>query len=399
MNILQLTPSIIPCAYSIGVPIACARQSYALRKIGHDVRILSYIGPLRSSIPLDNQVKELQPYIFYKDNLNQPSHSFGFTTHLLIRKCVPLNLQYGFNSDVIISHNFCDAFYGMKIARKYGMKFGIFLHDPSMSIIHFKLRHDLQIMPAIVRYLVYHYASRCSRSDNLSKFVREIGREIINSADFFIAQSNRTANLAYEIYEIRPKVVHLGADPLPAIPSQRGDFALTKSTIRRFRTLAREEKEPIFAACAKAKAKLIVFAPLASENYILSIKHFLRQSNIKNFEVRTNVSTEHLLELYKSCRAYVQWLYGGFGLPSIEAASCGAPLVQTKELGSSELFEHKVDGYFPERQDVDLYAEYIADLIADERKAWKMGKHAWEMCRKWTWKHHAERLVEVIEKA
>jgi glycosyltransferase involved in cell wall biosynthesis len=61
------------------------------------------------------------------------------------------------------------------------------------------------------------------------------------------------------------------------------------------------------------------------------------------------------------------------------------------------LFIHGVHGYFPKEGDVKEYVEYLAELMSNERLAWKMGYKAWKVAKRYTWEMHAERLVKVIK--
>jgi len=231
--------------------------------------------------------------------------------------------------------------------------------------------------------------------DQLDKKILGLEKDIVRKVDGFIAHSNLVARAAEEAYGIRPAVLHPGTNPLPRIPKRRGDFVLTGGT----KLSAGFEYKPIFDACAKVDAKLVLVGRVYDSADVV-LKE-VRESGLSDYEVHvttpTSKSEKTLSELYKSCRCYAFWVKTQFGLPATEAAASGSPIIQNRESGSSELFKHGVDGYFPERQDVNLYAEYIADLMADERKAYRMGRHAWMTCKTWTWTDHAKRLIDIFE--
>lgn len=107
------------------------------------------------------------------------------------------------------------------------------------------------------------------------------------------------------------------------------------------------------------------------------------------------VPDELLAGLYSGARAaVVPSLAEGFGLPAVEAAACGAPVVLSdlpahrESVGESAL-------YFP-ATDVDALAGHLESLWRDPDMAARLGERARGAVERLSWDASAERLGEVI---
>jgi phosphatidyl-myo-inositol alpha-mannosyltransferase len=79
---------------------------------------------------------------------------------------------------------------------------------------------------------------------------------------------------------------------------------------------------------------------------------------------RTGVSDEALVELYQESWVYASpSTYEGFGLPYLEAMSCGTVVVATRNPGSVEVLGH--GGLMPDDGD---FGAVVADVLGDEER-------------------------------
>lgn len=83
------------------------------------------------------------------------------------------------------------------------------------------------------------------------------------------------------------------------------------------------------------------------------------------------VDSAELLALYRRAElVVVPSRYEGFGLPAVEAMSCGTPVVATRAGALTEVMERTGGGLLAPRDDPDALAAAIATLMADpERRA------------------------------
>jgi glycosyltransferase involved in cell wall biosynthesis len=102
--------------------------------------------------------------------------------------------------------------------------------------------------------------------------------------------------------------------------------------------------------------------------------------------------------LYQQCDL---WLFPsleeGFGLPIIEALSCGTPVLATRAGAAPELIRTGENGYL-----CDSTAESFADAVEsftglEAADKLMFAKRARETVTNWTWANCAQRLMEVLE--
>lgn len=65
-----------------------------------------------------------------------------------------------------------------------------------------------------------------------------------------------------------------------------------------------------------------------------------------------------------------------FGLSALEAMSCGTPVVATDAGGVREVVEHGVTGLLSDIDDIERFAEHLAQLLHDRTRALAMGEAA-----------------------
>lgn len=109
------------------------------------------------------------------------------------------------------------------------------------------------------------------------------------------------------------------------------------------------------------------------------------------------VPDEDLVDLYRGCHAYVfPSLHEGFGLPVLEAMSCGAPVIASNCTSIPEalgLDEALFDPY-----QVTSIAEKLRAVISDEDFRGRLKKHAPIQLEKFSWSRSATIAVDAIER-
>ncbi|MDD5472796.1 MAG: glycosyltransferase family 4 protein [Candidatus Methanoperedens sp.] len=90
--------------------------------------------------------------------------------------------------------------------------------------------------------------------------------------------------------------------------------------------------------------------------------------------------------------------YEAFGIPTLEAMSCGLPVINSK-IGSGELITHGYDGiHFNDPNSVDEIVDKIEMLLTDENMRLKFGTNARKTAMKYSWDKIADRTMEVYKK-
>ncbi len=105
-----------------------------------------------------------------------------------------------------------------------------------------------------------------------------------------------------------------------------------------------------------------------------------------------------IIELCSRALVHVHPNQEAFGMQSLEAAACGCPIVVPDGSGVTELFTHGVHGLFPRDRDLGSFIENIDKIVTDPKSAREMGREAWKVAKKNTWKEHTLKLDEIIKK-
>jgi glycosyltransferase involved in cell wall biosynthesis len=232
----------------------------------------------------------------------------------------------------------------------------------------------------------------------LSYTAKLVDRRLLSRADLVILPSKfhyeRVKNLAPN----KPvKIVYPGTDVVNEIPYNRMNYILAVARWER-------GKNPFLLIDI---AKLLTIEFNEFEIYMIGpwrsatlLKEFLLRAEkrdvAKKFKTIGPKFGDELKSLYLGARCLVHTKVEAFGFTGLEATAHGCPIVFPKGSGVTELFTHGVHGYFPEENNAEEYAEYLAKLISDEGLAWKMGYEAWKIAKKYTWKSHAQELLRAL---
>jgi len=111
----------------------------------------------------------------------------------------------------------------------------------------------------------------------------------------------------------------------------------------------------------------------------------------------SGVTDERIVELYAEAElAVVPSLYEGFSLPSIEAMSCGVPLVATTGGALPEVVgRHGETGMLVPPKDPGALAAQIVDLLGNEPLRKKLGAAGRDrVLDRFTWRKTAEGTAE-----
>lgn len=109
------------------------------------------------------------------------------------------------------------------------------------------------------------------------------------------------------------------------------------------------------------------------------------------------VSDQDLVSLYSMADAFVfPSLYEGFGLPLLEAASCGAPIITSREGSIPEVIGEAA--CFVNPYEVDDIAKKVTDVLLDKKLANRLSAEALQQARKFSWRKTANQTIKLYEK-
>ncbi len=133
-------------------------------------------------------------------------------------------------------------------------------------------------------------------------------------------------------------------------------------------------------------------------SYVETIRTQIAQLNINSHVVFTGyLPDDELAVLLNAATVSVlPSLIEGFGLPAVEAAACGCPVIATRESPLPELLG-KGGLYFDPTQLKEL-EESLRKLLTSEQLRKEMSKEARSAAARLTWENAAEQMLEVINR-
>ncbi|VVO62813.1 glycosyltransferase [Pseudomonas fluorescens] len=108
------------------------------------------------------------------------------------------------------------------------------------------------------------------------------------------------------------------------------------------------------------------------------------------------VSEEDLVALYNLCQAFIfpSW-HEGFGLPALEAMSCGRAVVAANTSSLPEVVNN-VDALFNPREDASI-TEKLRQVLMDESYRSRLEQHGLKQAKEFSWDKTAQRAIAAME--
>ena len=111
------------------------------------------------------------------------------------------------------------------------------------------------------------------------------------------------------------------------------------------------------------------------------------------------VNSEQIMHYYSICDVFCMPSYvDAFGKVFVEALCCGLPCIGRNVLSMNEIIQNGVNGYNIDRDDPELLAGRMYDLLHDETIRNYVGTHSVEWQKQYSWDNIASQIAEVIEK-
>ena len=143
----------------------------------------------------------------------------------------------------------------------------------------------------------------------------------------------------------------------------------------------------------------LVFAGNIPDIMINQIKFISKQYGLNENDVIFTgyVSDEKLALLYNLCSLFVfPSLYEGFGLPTLEAMACGAPVIASNATSLPEVVGKDEVLFNP--HSVDSITEKINYILENDNLRYELSSENLKRASKFSWKISAKKAIEVFEK-
>lgn len=310
-----------------------------------------------------------------------PGFSF-FSLHHLLSGFISSEVIKEKEYDCLIAHNPYSSFVARSLYRKRKIPFFMLIWDPSPYTLtkvysKTKMRYFFPLLKPAASFLdiyAYQYALAIITSGRLHhQYLKKFTRKPL---------------------EILP----CGCFPLEKLPpfSQREEAILT------FDRWDVGHKPSVFLdilSGLRKKVKLIV----GGFWYPQSLQEdFVREVNKRNMQGQVEIigplDENRIRELCSKVRLHIHLNEEAFGMQSLEAAACGCPIIIPRGSGVTDLFQHGIHGYFPEKGNIGEFIKYIDLVFSDLKRAEQMGYEAWNVAKRYTWLNYAKTLTDIIER-
>lgn len=176
----------------------------------------------------------------------------------------------------------------------------------------------------------------------------------------------------------RPFVMYNGAfDPRKNIDRLVESYALLPAEIR--------------------KRYQLILVGKVSRPYQLKLEQLARKLKIEDSLVFTNYVNDHdLLSLFQRATVFIfPSLHEGFGLPALEAMSCGIPTIGSNVTSIPEVIGRE-DALFNPLDPKDMAAK-LTEALTNEYFQQQLKVHALETAKQFSWERSAKTTLEAIE--
>jgi len=103
-----------------------------------------------------------------------------------------------------------------------------------------------------------------------------------------------------------------------------------------------------------------------------------------------------LFDLYKNASLFVfPSFYEGFGIPPLEAAACGCPLVVSNVSSLPEIYGDAA--YYVDPYDVENITEGMYKVLTDNKLRMKLIQNGLERVKMFSWDISAKKHINVFE--
>jgi glycosyltransferase involved in cell wall biosynthesis len=273
----------------------------------------------------------------------------------------------------------------------------------------------LDIIPLIFQPKITSYTTRFLRSTNILKSDAVRLQNHLKNADRIITISDNTKNDLIQHLKISPEkiqTIYLGVDENFTIPTKtesdliKQKYSLPESYILYLGSEQPRKNFPFllksFYKLKKAhdlpKLKLLkVGRPqigLVQHNEIIKL---IKELNIENEVIFIDhIPDKDLTAVYNAASVFVYpSLYEGFGLPPLEAMSCGCPVITSNTSSLPEVVGNA--GIMVDPNDVDLLCDKMYQILSNDSLGEELRKKGLNRAKLFNWDKTASETLRIYE--
>lgn len=142
----------------------------------------------------------------------------------------------------------------------------------------------------------------------------------------------------------------------------------------------------------------LIFAGMMPDQSVSELKNVAQSVGLNNNDLIFTgyIDDDDLVDLYNLCRVYIfpSW-HEGFGLPALEAMSCGVPVIAAKTSSLPEVVG--LDEALFDPFDVESIAGKLEEVLRDDSLANRLSAHGIMQAKNFSWDITAKRAIEGME--
>lgn len=360
INIDIVSPSISPG----GLQRVAIEEAKFLRRIGHNVKLISLIRPVN---PWNELLQGIS--VEYLADFRGPT---PFISEMLNRNLFLLK-KIKSDADIFICHNLPSCYAVMRSIKAPNGRIIAYIHDP----IHFTL-------PGNIFHILF-------RSASLKKM---FAMRWLQAVDVILVNSRRSQRMLQKELGLNGRVLY------PALASFANKVSTTSHREKFFLSVGRIGLHPTYKILLHILKRIpemeLVIAGSWSHTAKSVVEMFSSDLDInRRVKLIANPTDEEMARLYRSARAFLYPGVENFNMSALEAASHGCPIVVSRESGICEILGESV--VMPAQDDVESLVNLVLQLMKDEQHAITEGLRVREILKNYKSSYHMENLKEVIE--
>ncbi|MBI3486286.1 glycosyltransferase [Candidatus Daviesbacteria bacterium] len=367
-----------------GVQKSAIEEARNLKKAGHQVTIFVLVR-----FNYDYQYQDLtrnlkvvflsdyNPWLFKKP-LKIPYFAFLTTLHIInpffVHRYTILK-----DLDFIISHGTTTCITAAAISRRLNVAYLAFIWDPMIYILEKVYSPTpLKLFLPLIELLVRAYESSFLISAALVATPSLVHKEFIMKE-----------------YNINPLIIHPGCFPAYSPIKKQSKLILGYTRWE----LAKNPELFIWLAQNLPQANFLI----AGEWTNPKEEEYFRKLVVKNnltgqISLLSPITKADLKKIASQSLVWLHPNFEAFGMAGLEMASLGLPIIIPRGSGVAEIFKEGQQGFFPKQSDRVGFLNSLKILLENPQRASDMGKQAFNIARKETWRKHSNLVLTNVLK-
>ncbi len=212
-----------------------------------------------------------------------------------------------------------------------------------------------------------------------------------------VSPSSKADILEHKLTRREPHIIYNGVDLTTYTPGKKEKTPVILY-LGRLTTLKSLSVFIQAAALVVTKIKKIRFIIAGDGPDKRRLEHLVRKLKLETYiSFMGHVSEEHKVELYRRAWLFVNpSLIEGWGITTIEANACGAPVIASNVAGLRDAVHNPHSGILVRYGAADEFAKTIIRLVKNTKEREKMSREAMAWAKLFDWQKSADQGIELL---